>query len=110
VPSALALLSACAVRREPPPGANAETIYDLQLCANCHGARLEGTTRGPALHDLAACWSRVDLVDFLADPERWRERDARLAALEQAFSGEMDSYENLSLAQRGSLADWLLAR
>lgn len=108
--AALLLLTAaaCLGPQQPPPGADAYTIYDLQNCANCHGASGEGTGLGPPLRDLGRWWDRAGLVDFLADPDRWEETDERLGRLAEEYSGNMQTYENLSEAERGRLADWLL--
>ena len=100
--------TACALRRDPPPGASGATIYELQNCANCHGDSGEGTTRGPILADLAAHWSREDLAEFLAAPSYWAERDARLAHLRASYSGAMSPYDNLTPDERLRLADHLL--
>jgi mono/diheme cytochrome c family protein len=110
---ALALLAAgaalgCALRRDPPPGASGALIYELQNCANCHGADGAGTPRGPELADLAAHWSRAELARFLAEPGERLERDGRLQALRAAYRGSMSSYDNLSEEQRLLLADHLL--
>ncbi len=103
------ILAACVLPTQPAPDASAAEIYALQLCANCHGDRGEGTSRGPALRALSTSWTRTDLADFLADPDGWEARDARLGALAKAHSGDMRSYDNLSPEQRLRLADWLLA-
>jgi mono/diheme cytochrome c family protein len=108
LPLAVLAAAGCALRRDPPAGASGATIYELQNCANCHGEDGEGTTRGPALADVAAHWSREELADFLAAPSSWTERDAQLAALRASYSGAMSPYDNLTPDERLRLADHLL--
>lgn len=106
----LGLAAACSLRRAPPPGASGAEIYDLQNCANCHGDEREGKSLGPSLAGLAQHWTRETLVEYLADPQGFVERDPRLRARSEEYSGKMDPYDNLTLEQRGVLADWLLER
>ena len=102
-------LSACSLRRQPPPSADGATIYRLQNCANCHGARGEGKSRhGPELRGLGAHWTRDTLAEFLADPVPAAERDPRLLELQERSGGKMGRYDNLDLPLRLTLADWLL--
>jgi mono/diheme cytochrome c family protein len=104
------LALACSFRRQPPPGASGAEIYRLQNCANCHGERREGTRRGPALAGLRARWTIERLAAYLADPPAMLETDARLASLDEQYgSSDMGRYDNLDLAQRSTLAAWLLA-
>jgi len=104
------LVVACSFRKDPPPGADGATIYELQNCANCHGTELEGKSLGPALQGLAANWSEGELARFLADPGPFLARDARLEGLHRAYPGAMSRYDNLDLEQRTTLARWLLGR
>lgn len=103
------LAIACSLRQPPPEGASGPQIYELQNCANCHGAGGEGSSLGPALRGLAAWWTRDALVSYLADPRTFVENDPRLKELDERYWGSMSSYDNLTAAQRGVLADWLLA-
>lgn len=110
VPPLLLLLAlpACSLRRQPPPSADGATIYRLQNCANCHGERGEGT-HGPPLANLGAHWTRETLAEFVADPAPVAERDPRLKELNDRYGGgKMGRYDNLDLALRLTLADWLL--
>jgi len=100
--------SACSLRQDPPPGASGAEIYRLQNCANCHGDRGEGTSRGTALRELGLHWTRDDLADFLADPDVVLTRDARLQAQRRPFSGAMSRYDNLTQDERERLAEYLL--
>ena len=104
------LLPACLFRRQPPPGASGAEIYRLQNCANCHGKAREGTRLGPPLEGLAQHWTRARLAEYLVDPRPLVASDARLSALDQHYgSSDMGRYDNLDLALRTALADWLLA-
>jgi mono/diheme cytochrome c family protein len=105
---ASAVLAACSLREDPPPGASGAVIYDLQNCANCHGSAREGTRLGPPLAGLAAHWARATLADYIADPRAIVARDPRLAELDRRWSTDMGPYDNLTLEQRLVLADWLL--
>ena len=108
--SAVALVAvlACATPQQPPPGASGAEIYALQLCSNCHGDAGQGNRLGPPLRDLATRWTREELADFFADPDRWEAEDARLGGLADEYSGDMKTYENLSLDERLRLADHVL--
>jgi mono/diheme cytochrome c family protein len=100
---------ACWGPKQPPPGADAELIYELQNCANCHGERGSGARLGPPLGGIEEHWSAPSLAEFLADPESWRARDARLAEQARALGSVMEPYANLSAQERLRLAEWLLA-
>lgn len=99
---------ACRLPQSPPPGATGMRIYELQLCANCHGDDGGGTWRGPALRELGRIWTRDQLVDFLGDVEGWEARDERIRRLSREHRGDMRDYDHLSVDERGRLADWLL--
>jgi cytochrome c553 len=101
------LAAACQSPTPPPPGASGATIYALQLCANCHGEAGQGTWRGPPLSGLSAHWTRDELAEFFAAPERWAG-SGRLAELAQRFPRPMDSYAALAPDERRRLADWVL--
>lgn len=108
--SSLVATAACSLRRQPPPGADGAEIYRLQNCANCHGDAREGTRRGPPLAGLRANWDSARLAEYLADPASMVARDPRLMTLDERFGGiQMGRYDNLDLAQRTTLAQWLLA-
>ena len=102
------VLSACLGAKQPPPGASGREIYELQLCANCHGEAGEGTSRGPRLVGLAMHWRPASLVDFLADTDLWEKDDERIGRMAAAYSGDMRGYDNLSAAERTRLAEYLL--
>ncbi len=104
----LYVASACTLRKDPPPGASGVDIYALQNCANCHGQLGRGNALGPPLSSLARHWTRELLVEYLADPRPFVERDERLTALDAEYSGQMSRYDNLSVEQRRVLAEWLL--
>ena len=107
--AALVLAAGCSTRRQPPPGASGDVIFELQNCANCHGPAREGTRLGPPLAGLTAHWTREPLAEYLADPRAMVAREARLAELDKAWSSDMGPYANLSHGERLVLADWLLA-
>ena len=104
----LHVASACSLREDPPPGASGADIYALQNCANCHGQLGRGSSLGPPLASLGRHWTSELLVEYLADPRLFVERDERLAALSAEYSGQMSRYDNLSVEQRRVLAEWLL--
>jgi len=106
----LLLVVACSLRKQPPPGASGEVIYELQNCANCHGPAREGTRLGPALAGLDPSWTRERLAEYLDDPRAMVAREPRLQELDRTWSTDMGRYDNLSQDQRLVLADWLLAR
>lgn len=101
--------AACFGPRQPPPGAAADLIYELQNCANCHAADRSGTRLGPPLAGLRAHWTRASLARFLEDPEPWRAGDPRLAEQARELDSVMGPYANLGPEERLRLADWLLA-
>ena len=84
----VATLPACVGR--PPDDATGEDVY-LQLCANCHGATLEGAV-GPALGPGSASAEQPD--EFL----RMTISQGR---------GRMPSFESLSDDQVGRLISFI---
>jgi hypothetical protein len=58
----------------------------MMKCALCHGPALSGTVKGPPLHDLARHWDAAGLAAFLAAPDSFVARDARLQDLAQHFA------------------------
>ncbi len=104
----LVLATGCLFRRDPPPGATGERIYELQLCANCHGDAGEGGSLGPPLRGLDAHWEQGALARFFADPETFVERERRLADLAERYGRRMASYANLDEAERMRLAAFVL--
>lgn len=100
--------AACTLRTPPPPGATGDVIYDLQNCANCHGADRTGKSQGPPLLDLGRHWQVEELARYLADPQSFVAADPRLRAHGETHSQTMPAYDNLTLEQRRVLAAWLL--
>ena len=101
-------ISACSTRKDPPPGVGGDEIYVLQNCANCHGENAEGKSLGPPLRELGRFWTRDELASYLEDPAPFVSSNERLKELDQAYTAEMGPYANLSVDERGRLADWLL--
>lgn len=107
--ASLALLAlACRSPTPPPPGASGRLIYELQLCANCHGEAGEGRWLGPPLRALVLHWDAGDLAEFFADPAAWSAGDERLSALAERYPRPMAPYAQLSREERLRLADHVL--
>ncbi len=102
------LLASCLGRRSVPEGATGAEIFVLQNCKLCHEADGSGSKRGPALKGLREHWTEAKLVDYLFDPKPFIEASPRLKELEKTHSLPMPRYHNLTEAQRGELAGWLL--
>lgn len=89
-------------------GPSGEGLFTTQACHTCHGRAGEGTSLGPTLSDLSRHWTREDLVTYLADPEAFVARDARLKTLAGRYMSHMASFGHLSEEERGRLADFVL--
>jgi cytochrome c553 len=84
-------------------------LYRAQLCTNCHGEAGAGGDFAPALRNLSAHWTRAELVLYLRDPRAFPNKSQRLVELEADYPRLMPPYSNLTDAERGALADWMLA-
>lgn len=105
--AALSVL-ACRSPTQPPPDASGRLVYELQLCANCHGESGEGKWLGPPLRELVLHWDANDLAEFFVDPPRRSAADERLRALAERYPRPMEPYAHLSREQRLRLADHVL--
>jgi len=107
---ALALLAAACASTGSDSAPSGSALFRVAQCSDCHGSDLAGTIGAPSLLGLAANWEQDSLADFLNDPTPVMAKDARLAALDLAYSEEMPGCPDLTNAQREALAGWLLTR
>lgn len=105
----LLALAACGDAPDDKPPADGARLYVLANCTTCHGADGAGGMVGPPLRGLAQHWDRESLADYLADPRKRLESDARLKALSLNFSMHMPPATNFTPAQRLLIADHALA-
>lgn len=103
-PTAPALSGADAVR--------ARAIYADGGCEICHGEQTEGVEdAGPALGSLAPYWTEERLVDYLADPDAFREANPDFEnRRQQTFELDMPAYGEFAEDDLRLLARWLLTR
>ena len=99
LPAASLVLVACTAADGPH-------IYQKLHCNACHGSRLEGSPRGPALRDLGTTWeSNEALADYLSNPDV--KKRAGLEDVAGSFELQMMPVEGLSRRQMMVLASWL---
>jgi mono/diheme cytochrome c family protein len=81
-------------------------------CSICHGAALEGRPgMAPALTAAKANWkSEAELTKYLADPQGYADKDARLGAQRDKYSMRMPAIPTMTDADRLAMARWILAK
>ena len=84
-------------------------LFRRARCVDCHGEQGQGSANGPALVKIGEHWSLTELIEFIADPEPFRERDERLDALSIRFNSRMTPFDTLPASDRRAIAKYLLA-
>lgn len=90
-----------------PAPTTGRSLYFSKGCTACHGPEGQGSFMGPSLGEVAAHWTREELVQFIADPTPFVARDARLKKLAGAYRTPMKP-SPIGQADRELLADFLL--
>ena len=91
------------------PAVDPESLYRSWGCSICHGTDRRGGKNAPPLTKLDSSWSAETLADYLKDPARWRESDARIRKLVQRYPKLTMPPSDHPEAERRALAAWLLA-
>jgi mono/diheme cytochrome c family protein len=104
---AIVLFASCTRDASSGAAPAGERLYFQKGCTACHGPRAEGTFMGPRLSNLSQHWTREQLVQYIADPASFAERDERLRALARQFRTPMKPLP-ISPADRELIADYVL--
>lgn len=84
-------------------------MFRLQGCVTCHGDAGQGTALAPRITGAKVSWTRETMIEYLADPQAYAQKDARIAAQAGRYSLPMSRYGMLTPEERGKLADFVLA-
>jgi cytochrome c553 len=87
----------------------AEAYYRTWGCSICHGIDRRGGKNAPSLERLDASWSVASLADYMLDPARFRESDARIRKLAARYPKMTMPPTDQPEPERRTLAAWLLA-
>ena len=106
------LLIACGVETTSESAGSevsAAQMFNSQQCVHCHGPQGHGVAgTGPDLRSIDEFWTVDELVEYLADPKTYSQKDERLAANLGKYRMPMP-LSNLSEERRKSLAEFVLA-
>ena len=86
---ALPLVAAACSSGEPPGPPDGAALYRRKGCITCHKDDGRGGPLAPPLRRAAEYWTRETLADYLADPARFVESDARLTSLKTQYNQQM---------------------
>jgi hypothetical protein len=85
-------------------------LYGALNCATCHKDDGRGGALGPTLRNKAEYWSREALAEYLIEPTRFIDKDARLKSLEAQYNVQMPGApSSLAREQVLMLADFVLS-
>ena len=99
-------LAACGASG-PAPG-SPEALYVDLGCAKCHGGNRQGQRSGPPLIALADHWQEESLLEYMADPKAYAEKNPRLKYMAEGFPIMMPSYANPAEEDLRKLAQLIL--
>ena len=108
VVGALVCLGLTACGATGPPEGSAEALYVDLGCAKCHGENREGQKSGPALIALADHWQEESLLEYMADPKAYTEKNPRLKYLAESYPIMMPSYADTTEEDLRKLAQLML--
>jgi cytochrome c553 len=91
-----------------PPTGSAEALYVNLGCAKCHGENRQGQKSGPPLIALAGHWQEESLLEYLADPKAYMDKNPRLKYMAENFPIMMPSYADTSEEDLRKLAQLVL--
>jgi Cytochrome c len=77
-------------------------------CADCHGASLEGTDKGPPLHYLNTNWTKVNLVKYLQNPSQFMNFPRFVKYEEKYRKYLMPAYDSVNVETLEKVADYIL--
>ena len=87
------------------------SLYEDWDCSVCHGENGEGSDLGPGLSGLSAHWKLEQLAEYISEPERFIEQDARLESLKTLYPDmAMPAFEAIPPDGRRALAAYLLSQ
>lgn len=89
-----------------PPGYH---VFVAAGCVRCHGANRAGTPEGPPLKGLRHTWTADQIVEYLADPAAYVQKEPRLQELVKRYKTPMPSFVTLDEPTRRQLAEYLLS-
>jgi Cytochrome c len=77
-------------------------------CTDCHGTKLEGTDKGPALHNLNTNWTKVNLVKYLQKPTQFMNFPRFVKYEGQYRKYLMPAYDTVNVKTLEMVADYIL--
>jgi cytochrome c551/c552 len=92
----------------PAPG-TPEALYVDLGCAKCHGENRQGRKSGPPLIALADHWQEESLLEYMADPKAYMEKNPRLKYMAEGFPIVMPAYPDTSEEDLRKLAQFILS-
>jgi hypothetical protein len=94
---------------EPPGPLDGAGLYKALNCATCHKDDGRGGALGPTLRNKAGYWTRETLAEYLVEPTRFIDKDARLESLKVQYNVQMPGVpSSLTREQVLMLADHVL--
>ena len=108
VVGAIVCLGLTACGASGPPEGSAEALYVDLGCAKCHGEDRQGQKSGPPLIALADHWQEESLLEYMADPKGYTERNPRLKYMAEDFPIMMPSYADTPEEDLRKLAQLML--
>ncbi len=103
-----------AAEPEPVTPLTAEELQQVQvlvednICAECHGANLEGTETGPALINVGQYWTESKLEKYIYNPEFFMVSHPEIRRRNPGFEVDMPPYTDMPEEDRRLLARWVL--
>lgn len=91
----------------PETSDKGKTLFHSKSCILCHGENADGTPQGPKLRNLEKRYSREQLVEYLKDPDAFREKN-RFPKLSRTYPAMMPRYGYLEEAELHTLVDYVL--
>jgi mono/diheme cytochrome c family protein len=84
-------------------------LFSEQGCTACHGRAGEGGRAAPPLAGVHRHWKSEELVQFLAHPRDFRQKNRRLRRLAERYPAEMPSFAAAGEERLRALAAYALS-